>query len=599
MSDEEETAALRPSARPLVTGLVANAVLGVLLLGLPYLRGRERARESARGVVELSACLLDGRPREELGLALPLGERDRFATLFEQAPPDWPGRCSPILGRIDHEPATFILPSPKAAELELSESLEDMGAALLDLTSARAAGRGGVPERPLEALGQLRGFAAALLIANDLSIDPTAIALDLGPIDAELPTPSRIPLRTGAGTWHIRRGEDPVVRVVAADGLGIAEVEVGAVADPGDSARVRVLQLRRPGGARGVLVGAEDAWLAWVTAQTTCDADERHCAMRATGLGRLLDGSRVMRPEHWIAAHPGGAPDRSLFVGAERFTIVATTPDGGLEARVFPRGEPLPAPEPGSATAEHPSTIDPTRAEATRPLAGAIDWIVEDARVHVLTQAGDGSRSVTSLLVGTEPAADTIVTVAGEAQHLLSCGAFLVAVSTEGAQVIAAGLAWPPIEIAPRPPIRGPSEDESSVRLACDEGALALGVLDARRRLTVYLCQAGSCVASNWPTVPVETFDVAVDAGRSWAATSGGEDAPQILIAPAPFDEEPRVLAACWESGDGMCGPARFADGDVGPLVVAAREGSDVLALALGPEGFGGLRGLVSVSSGP
>jgi len=594
MSDEDDTRALRPSARPLLTGLVANAVLGVLLLGVPYMRGRERARESARGVVELSACLLDGTPREELGLALPPGERERFATLYEQAPPDWPGRCTPLLARIDHEPAIFILPSPKGAELELSASLEDMGEALLDLTSARAAGRGGVPERPLEALAQLRGFAASLLLANDLVIDPVGIGVDLGDVAQPLPTPSRIPVRTGLGFFHVERGVDPVVRIVAADGVGIAEVEVGAVADAATSARIRVLQLRRPRGARGVVISPEDGWLAWTTAEASCDGDERHCALRATGLGRLLDGSRVMRPEHWIAAHPGGAADRSIFVGAERFTVVARTPEQGLEARVFPRGEPLPAPEPNADEAP----ITPTRALAVRPLTGVVDWVLGDGRIHVLAR-GETGLTVTHALIGADPASDTVLAVPTDSQHLLGCAGFLVTVGPRSAQVLAAGAAWPAIEIAPRAPIRGASEDESSVRVACSGSVVALGVLDARARLTVHRCESGACAASSWPSSGVESFDLALHEGVAWAATSGGAEAPQILIGHAPFEEEARVLAACWDSGDGMCGPARFADGDEGALVVAAREGSDVLALALGPEGFGGLRGLVSTLAAP
>ncbi|MBN8615707.1 MAG: hypothetical protein J0L92_34245, partial [Deltaproteobacteria bacterium] len=329
MTDETEIGALRPSMRPMITAVSLNVLLAASLLGWPYLRGRTRAEESARAVIELSACLLDGAPRPTLGLALPLGERERFASLYEHAPEDWPARCQPLVARVGHEPATFLLPSPKAAELELADVVDEMATALLDLERARVSREGAVPEAPLETLGRLRGMAAALLLANDLEIDVAAVGVDLGPIEVSLPAPSRIPVRTGTGFFHADTRPDVMLRVVAADGLGIAEVEVQPATDD-TPVRVHVLQLRRPSGARGVLVTPDDAWLAWTTPETTCETDERHCAMRATGLGRLLEGAHVMRPEFWLAAHPGGAIERSVLVTDARFTLVARTPENGV-----------------------------------------------------------------------------------------------------------------------------------------------------------------------------------------------------------------------------------------------------------------------------
>jgi hypothetical protein len=58
---------------------------------------------------------------------------------------------------------------------------------------------------------------------------------------------------------------------------------------------------------------------------------------------------------------------------------------------------------------------------------------------------------------------------------------------------------------------------------------------------------------------------------------------------------EPRVAAACWSSGHGFCGPGRWAvppAGTDGPLVLTARDGSDVLALLLEGDRFVPLPGL-------
>ncbi|MFO0714969.1 MAG: hypothetical protein U0353_34335, partial [Sandaracinus sp.] len=364
------------------------------------------------------------------------------------------------------------------------------------------------------------------------------------------------------------------LRLVAADGLGIAEVEVHAPTGEREPARVRVLQLRRPGGARGVLVGAEDAWLAWTTADATCDADTRHCAMRATGLGRLLEAGRVMRPEHWIAAHPGGPIDRSIAIGPERFTIVARTAEGGLEARVVPRGEPIPPPPPN----EHPDPPPPTHAIASRALPGALDWVVGDGRVVVLERDEAGTR-VRWALVGADPTSDAIAEASPEADAIEGCDDAVLVTGARAAQVFRAGAAWPSFAHEARTPRRGPSYAESSLHLACDADSVVVGALEASGRLRVHRCTPQACETLGWPEENVAHFDLAQHGGRTWVASSRGEDAAApIRVATIPSEDPPRVLAACWSSRHGMCGPAQWARGP-GPLTITARDGSDVLAL--------------------
>lgn len=610
MSEEErELGALRPSLRPYATALLANLTVAVVLLGWPYVRGRQRAETSAHAVMELSACLIDGRPTEAIGLALPIGERERFATLFEHAPPDWPTRCAPLLARAQHAPAIFLLPSPKAAERDLSEALDALASALLDLEAARVSGRGGVPEAPLEALAIVRGLSAALLTANDYEVDAEAIGVVIegpGAVAAaqrsaiSLAAPSRIPVRTGPGFFDVLAAQAPLVRVVAADGLGVAEVEVLAPHDA-TPARVRVLQLRRPSGARGVVVGEDDAWLAWTTPDATCDADPRHCALRATGLGRLLEDGRVMRPEHWIAAHPAGAIDRAVWVSGEHFTVAARGAEGEIVLRVIPRGEPIAAPPPNQA----PEPPTPVHASAERVLHGALDWVLGDGRAVVLEagapapiadehgdavgssarSASESARSVRWVLAGSDDGGDTRIEAPEGASVLEGCGDFVVALGARQGQAYLRGRAWPAFEHAARTPMRGPSHAESSVHLACDNHRLAIGSLGRDRRLTLLQCTEDGCTSQLWPLEDVNAFDVALHDGTLWVASSGDDDDRRIQVAALRERSAPSVVAACWSTGRGMCGPARWArtrtDRGPTPLVLTAREGSDVLALVL------------------
>lgn len=592
MSDEHtELGGLRPSVRPFVTALLANVALALVLLGWPYLRGRRRAEESARAVVALSGCLLDARPRHSLGLALPLGERERFAALFESGPEDWPSRCAPLLPRIQHEPAILLLPTPKAAELDLDAAVDDMASALLDLESERARRQGPVPEAPLERLAVLRGMAASLLTASDIEVDPNQVGLDLAPDGPALPAPSRIPVRTGAGFFHAESGVTPVLRLVASDGLGIAEVEVSPASHEGQPARVGVLQLRRPGGARGVVVDVRDTWLVWTTADATCDADVQHCAMRSAGLGRLLEGSRVMRPEHWLAAHPAGAIQRSVAISPTHFTLAARTPEGGVEARVFERGEAIPPPPPN----EHPQPPPPSRPIAIRTMTGAIDWIMGDGRFAILERSVAGA-TLRSGLVGADAASDVVVTVLGDAEELEACGTAFIVIGADRAQIVRDGVAWPPFEHQARAPHRGASHAESSIHLACDDDVL-FGALDRAGSLALHRCTVSGCDASRWPVAGVRAFDVALRGGRAWVASSGEASVSSIRV--GVLGEEPRAVAACWSSGHGFCGPGRWAvpaEGREGPLVLTARDGPDVLALLLADDRFVPLPGLASGS---
>ncbi len=584
MKDEEqELVALRPSVRPFVTAIALNALVALGFIGFPYLRGRARAEHAARAVVALAACLLDGSVTSELGLAPSPDERERFAALYARADPSWPARCRPRLEALRPEPAIFLLPSPKAAERDLREASGRLESALDALEAQRAGGSGQAPEAPLEALSLVRGIALELLRANDVGVSPEAIGLAFREDAPRLAAPSRIPLRTGAGSLAIESGRAPLLRAIAADELGVAEVRVFAPSDAAP-AHLTISQLRRPSGARGVITSFENPWLAWTTSDTACDADAHRCALRATGLGRLLEGARVLRPEYWLASHPEGAIERALWIDDARFTIVARAGEASPALRVIPRGEPLPAPAPN----EPPAPPSPVHATAERALEHALDWIPFDAGAFVL-EASEQGRAVRRVSLLDGEAADVVLPALSDSLALERCGERVVAIGATHAQVLADAEAWPVLEHRARSPARGASADDASVRLACDADTLAMGALDAGGALTLFRCTRAACEHEPWPLEHVEAFDVAVRDGRVWVATSGGERDRSIHVARAFAASSPTLAAACWSSSHGFCGPPRWAearreDGER-PLILAARDGTDLLALVVGRDG--------------
>src|SRR5262245_6991929 len=114
--DVEAPANLRPRVKLLLIVLLVNVISGAALLRIPYLRGRERARDSAQAFARFSACLFRGRVAEEPGLTLPRGERARFASSALGGDASWPRRCEPSLNRVAAPDATFVFPSVKSAE---------------------------------------------------------------------------------------------------------------------------------------------------------------------------------------------------------------------------------------------------------------------------------------------------------------------------------------------------------------------------------------------------------------------------------------------------------------------------------------------------
>jgi hypothetical protein len=71
-------------------------VLAAAFLGVPYLRGRSASTQARNAFADLAACLLDAKVAARGGLALPLGDEERYAGLVMRGGADWPTRCLPV-----------------------------------------------------------------------------------------------------------------------------------------------------------------------------------------------------------------------------------------------------------------------------------------------------------------------------------------------------------------------------------------------------------------------------------------------------------------------------------------------------------------------
>ncbi|MDQ3036241.1 MAG: hypothetical protein M3Y87_27820, partial [Myxococcota bacterium] len=102
--EEEAERAFRPGRRPAWIAVALNGALAMLLLGFPYGRGRLRANDAADHFARLAECMYGGERVESPGLALPAGDRERFAARVERADAAWPASCAEELRAMRPEP---------------------------------------------------------------------------------------------------------------------------------------------------------------------------------------------------------------------------------------------------------------------------------------------------------------------------------------------------------------------------------------------------------------------------------------------------------------------------------------------------------------
>jgi hypothetical protein len=618
-----EAEAFRPNTRPLLIAIAVNAVIAVLLLGLPYYRGQRLAQGSVQAFAVFGSCAIGGKPEPQPGLALPPDERSHFAdkVLHERA--DWPGRCAASLRAVAPEQAIFLWPSVKRAGADVSAAADLVERELSALERARKQGVTRIPERPLLAIGKLR--AALTLLARAASVSDT---LDQPAIrfERESPTaiePTRLPImaaETAAMDMWLRNGG---IEALALDirGLSWLALDRGEV----DRTRVKRSSLLR-GTVRVAAPAGYETYGVFAMPEERCASDEHKCARRATGVASITrdalfaaDARNPLSPQ-WLAAHPAERFDRSVRIDPLHIEVLALADaTGALALRRFARveAEPEPALQPAAEPAAPASGAETERAPP-RPSAALETWpltadtaqpfditfVPEQGALNVALARAIETGVEASLIDprSATPSALVLGTAAGGKPFITRCRDVAPSSSLERSwlafgsnaelalvRVASANGQAPALTplaravVTVRDPIHAIDPERDHVIVRCDGGSAALLALTAKSELIALLCEDERCeqkaIASD-----VATFAGVLARNQQGAqlvlALSRKGDLSTAVTTWRLGDEPsaPRTLSGCWEPAAGMCGaPALAADG--AQVVLAARERGDLRVL--------------------
>lgn len=582
--DDELTTELQSFRRgraPILLAIIANVVLSALLLGLPYLRGQQQAKDARVAFAKFSACLFDAQPAPEPGLSLPAGERIRFADRVLREPPGWLSRCDSALQAIAPEQAIFLWPAVKTAGADLREGVRRFRGELRALASKTPSALPAVPERPLLVFSRMRAALTLFIEAGGATdgMDRDAIVWRRPPQGE----PARLPIM--AAQWSPTRiwSQQGYLEASAIDRRGLSWLRLE---DDG-------LKRRRPRTSslvRGTLLDDAGLQVIWATPEARCETLEDRCSHHATGFARFDNDSDQLPQPRWLAGHPLGRIDRSLRLGSNQVTLIArmeSTQEVAL--RTFSRH--------GLGATEGP--LAPTSERiltAPGPIVDALLLPDADADHGPLWLWVKGDDSMLGYYVGPDGlAADPAVTLPGKEAWASACagnaGAHLAVGTEKGlrllrtASPVAADPARPPAAgwtslyeqtLALWPEALGSDPSQDRVRLLCDGDAIALVYQDARQTVwTVRCSEEGKCGPAERAVKGAATYDALLQGEDLWLAYSLSHDGQIRLkrnqtapIAPSP----------CFAPRKGLCGQPQLLLLQ-GNLIVTAREGSDLLAV--------------------
>ncbi|MET0344425.1 MAG: hypothetical protein ABW252_25655 [Polyangiales bacterium] len=586
--DELPSAAMHAGKRRWLVVVGGNVALLVVMLGVPWLRGHLRTRALLRAFASYGACLFDGRPRDDPGLGMPPGHEARFATRVEREP-GFASRCDTALSALAPEPAIFILPGLKVAEGDLRAAAALVREQLATLAT-RTPGEA-LSIKPLAAIERLRAGLANHALASGRLEAPDAEAFRLSQA-RDLPTPTRLPLATGAGAALALWGSDAELHALAIDRAGIsyAQLRAGKI-EQTRTPRPKLLEASVPAGVPSAFV--------WAMPKSRCDARQGGCADKALGVAGIRLPIAETPAPRWLGAHPGGRPDRSVLRGEDGVRVAAMRADGDVELRTFTLA---PGHDPASAD------LPPLAAAAIAPVHAPGDplLLLSAGRPRLLLAQRDGDAARVVELTDSDVQLRARLEGAGT-PWLVGCddGAELgLAFGHENALVLAAlrgdeVVAFPPVEVALRDVIDEADPARDRVVRLCVGPARALALaLDRRGKLLRVQCLAGAERCEVAPVAAqVRTFAARVQGGRLVVAYASGAEAAQIRVRSDALDgqgeSESSVPATCWSDARGMCGPPSLAEAGR-RLLLAAREGADlrVLESADGGRTFSPLAGL-------
>jgi len=591
MSQEDipGAAELHAGKRRLLVIVGGNALMLIVMLGLPWLRGYLRTRSLWTAFGTYSACLFGGKTVEQPGLGLPLGHERYFATRAIREP-GWATQCDDQLSALAPSEATFIMPGVKVAENDLRAAVALLRSELAPLSARTPGSRLSV--RPLRAYERLRaGLANHTNAAGAVAVpENEAFAL---PDEADvMPTPTRVPLYAGGSALLSLWGSDVELTALATDQTGVSYVHVlNGQLEQTRTPRPKLLEAAVPPGQPSSFV--------WAMPQARCAERATGCADKALGIATVPLPMNVLPTPRWLGAHPRGRVDRSLWRKGESIVIAAQQGHGetsGSELREFSLSSEAEA----SATADMPP-LAPLRVWASHPLgeplllaAGDRPWVLSAVLSTV-----NGAEAA-QLVETTPDSARTLAELPGAGKTwVVGCaedGKQRIAFGHEHQLVLAERSAdgafstFEPVPLELRDVVheRDPARDR--VLPVCGLGDATVGVvLDKRDRLSLVSCKRGvphcnvDSIASG-----VRSFAVLARGDRLIAAYAGDAEASQIRVRSislsAPDRAEEQVPAVCWSDHRGLCGAPTLAR--VGErAILGAREGTDLRVLESADEG--------------
>lgn len=581
---------MRAGKRLWLLTFLGNVALLFCLLGLPYLRGKQRARAAWDHYDEFARCLYGGGLLRDPALPtkrsyLLANEAAAFASRAHVGGYALAVSCREPLAAVAPPDDFFLLPSLKRAEAALREAVR---VARQELDGLRAPLAPGAPlsQRPLRAIIQLRALLEAHSEAADLLALPSASPGAQARIT--LPTPGRIPLYAGKGAVVSIWGDDAVLHTSAIDRTGVSYVRVL-------DRLSTVTRLARPSLLRDVVIDDGRLFLVWGMPATRCQ--QLDCTGKSTGLAEVQLPLTLFPEPRWLAAHIDGRVDRRLLAARGSAVVIAAQASSGVALRSF----------------ERPKRADP--AQKTSELPPATPW--RNSAV---------SLDAPTLLLGTDQQ-PTLLGFLHEADALvLTAHTERQAPETSSAQRIGsltrAGQAWltacergdrigvaygnesqlvlgelradgsstsPPVSLTLAEPVSELDRTLDRVRRFCGpDGSLAT-VLDRTGTLSTVFCPAGgSACAVRTIADQVESYTTLQTNDTLLFAFAGDAESPQVRTREADFrgqiKGEPNVPSICWTPSAGLCGQPTLSR--LGQrIVLAARDGTDLLALESRDEG--------------
>jgi hypothetical protein len=571
---------LRRGQRDLVRKWGLQGLVLALLLGIPYVNGRLRVRSIQSSYAKVAACMYAGTLTQSDATGQIDDPSGSYAAICLNHTGDWPRRCESAVRVLAREPARFLFPSVKEAEVDVQRAAQIL-LSEIDALSATLEPGAKIPVRPLWALEMLRSAVEENAKAAGVASTDPGSPIAFSAARRKVPTPSLLNIDAALDATVTTWGRDDVLQTAAFDARGVSYIRLG----PHEMTRAR---LPRSGGLRSVVVGDSSEYLVWTTPIDKCGVS--HCAGKSTGLSLMPVPLTKIPAPTWIAAHPFGSPSRSLAWEPTRMWMAAATFDGTAKLVEFVYAD------------------NPNPGDKAVPLPPQSKGLVE-ARDLVVFIDSEGKLGALALMVGPAGRMDLVLYRDSGTKRLVTlpqgwtsgwvrrCSAansggadahyFVVGNDSEtlaGFVRDGATSTWPVITARLPPPQRSDNPKVQGAALACaGASGLTVAFIQDNGALASLTCVPGAtgCVANKLAEL-AETVDATYTPRGILIAYSAGSKHPQVLLRnlglQGTLSTESIAPAPCWERWGGLCGPPGFAWVG-GRLVLAARSGTNLMAV--------------------